>query len=100
VGRDCENTRGHRTGDDHHRLLAAGPLVLNADAGPLFDELTSGLGLALLWRRAYLAVRVTAALAVVGLLRGWGLGQYPRLLPSLGWLYSTFQREAESSTKH
>ncbi|MFD0686261.1 cytochrome d ubiquinol oxidase subunit II [Actinomadura fibrosa] len=79
--------------------------------------------LALLWRRAYVAVRVTAALAVLGLLWGWALAQYPRLLPgvelddaaatrsvlaaslgslaagallllpSLWWLYTTFQRE-------
>jgi cytochrome d ubiquinol oxidase subunit II len=117
-------------------LSAIGLLVLSADAGPLFDGLASGRGLpllivsivaglaslVLLWRRSYLAVRITAALAVVGLLWGWGLGQYPRLLPgvdlneaaatdavlaaslgalavgallllpSLWWLYATFQR--------
>jgi cytochrome d ubiquinol oxidase subunit II len=84
--------------------------------------------LGLLWRRRYLAVRLTAALAVVGLLWGWAAGQYPRLLPglaldqaaathtvlvatlaalgggalllvpSLWWLYATFQRGHESST--
>jgi cytochrome d ubiquinol oxidase subunit II len=83
--------------------------------------------LGLLWRRSYLAVRVTAALAVIGLLWGWAAGQYPRLLPglaldqaaathavlaatlgtlgvgalllvpSLWWLYATFQRGHESS---
>ncbi|MEW2360021.1 cytochrome d ubiquinol oxidase subunit II [Spirillospora sp. NPDC029432] len=118
-------------------LSALGLLILYADARNVFDELTSGralpllivsilaglASLALLWRRAYVAVRVTAALAVVGLLWGWGLGQYPHLLPgvsveqaaatdavlaaslgalavgallllpSLWWLYSTFQRE-------
>ncbi|MFB4314100.1 cytochrome d ubiquinol oxidase subunit II [Actinomadura sp. 21ATH] len=118
-------------------LSALGLAVLYADARNLFDELTSGralpllavsilaglASLALLWRRAYVAVRVTAALAVVGLLWGWGLGQYPHLLPgvdvadaaatdtvltaslgalavgallllpSLWWLYWTFQRE-------
>ncbi|MBB6348973.1 cytochrome bd-type quinol oxidase subunit 2 [Nonomuraea muscovyensis] len=70
-----------------------------------------------------MAVRVTAALAVTGLLWGWGVGQYPELLPgvtladaaatdavlaaslgslavgalllvpSLWWLYATFQRD-------
>ncbi|MFC6929553.1 cytochrome d ubiquinol oxidase subunit II [Actinomadura yumaensis] len=118
-------------------LSAAGLLILHADAHPLFTELTSGRGLpllvlsiaagvaslVLLWWRAYLLVRVTAALAVVGLLWGWGLGQYPHLLPdrnvdqaastnavltttlgalavgaalllpSLWWLYATFQRQ-------
>jgi cytochrome d ubiquinol oxidase subunit II len=72
------------------------------------------------------AVRITAAVAVVGLLWGWGLGQYPNLLPgvtladaaatdavlaatlgalavgailllpSLWWLYATFQRDRTS----
>ncbi|MFC5749751.1 cytochrome d ubiquinol oxidase subunit II [Actinomadura rugatobispora] len=118
-------------------LSVAGLAVLRADAPGLFTELTSGRGLpllvvsvvaglaslALLWRRAYVAVRVTAALAVIGLLWGWGLGQYPDLLPgvpldeaaatdsvlaaslgalavgallllpSLWWLYSMFQRD-------
>jgi cytochrome d ubiquinol oxidase subunit II len=117
-------------------LSVIGLLVLRADAPDLFSELTTGralpllivsivagtASLLLLWRRAYLAVRLTAALAVAGLLWGWGLGQYPRLLPgidlataaatdtvlaasltalavgavfllpSLWWLYSTFQR--------
>ncbi|XVQ08191.1 cytochrome d ubiquinol oxidase subunit II [Spirillospora sp. CA-255316] len=118
-------------------LSAAGLAVLRADAPGMFTELTSGRGLpllvvsivagpaslALLWRRAYVAVRVTAALAVTGLLWGWGVSQYPELLPgvrlddaaatdtvlaaslgalavgallllpSLWWLYSTFQRD-------
>ncbi|TMR13435.1 cytochrome d ubiquinol oxidase subunit II [Nonomuraea turkmeniaca] len=118
-------------------LSAVGLLVLRADAPALFAEITSGralpllllsvvaglASLVLLWRRAYLAVRVTAALAVTGLLWGWGVGQYPSLLPgvsladaaatdtvlaaslgslavgallllpSLWWLYATFQRD-------
>lgn len=118
-------------------LSGLGLVILRADAPQLFTELVfgralplliisvaSGLAsLALLWWRAYLAVRLTAALAVVGLLWGWGVGQYPELLPgvslaraaatdtvlsamlialavgmlllipSLLWLYSTFQRE-------
>jgi len=117
-------------------LSMAGLVVLRADAPGTFSALTAwpaaGLGglsiasglasLALLWRRAYVTVRLTASLAVVGLLWGWGLGQYPELLPgttvdaaaatdavlgatlaalgvgalllapSLWWLYRTFQR--------
>jgi cytochrome d ubiquinol oxidase subunit II len=123
-------------------LSAIGLVVLRLDAPDLFDELTSGralpfvllsvaagiASLVLLWRRAFLAVRITAALAVVGLLWGWGLGQYPRLLPgvtaedaaaddavlgaalgalaggavlllpSLWWLYTTFQRDHTASS--
>ncbi|MFC4008872.1 cytochrome d ubiquinol oxidase subunit II [Nonomuraea purpurea] len=122
-------------------LSAIGLLVLWADAPALFTELTSGralpllvlsvvaglASLVLLWRRAYVAVRVTAALAVTGLLWGWGVGQYPTLLPgltlaqaaatdavlaaslgslavgaillipSLWWLYATFQRDKTAS---
>ncbi len=67
--------------------------VLHQDAPRLFSRLTgpalpvivvSGvLGLAslvLLQLRRYVAVRVTAALAVVGVLWGWAVGQYPMLL--------------------
>lgn len=78
-------------------LSVAGLAVLHADAPDLFGELTAGralpllvlsvlagiASLVLLWRRAYVAVRVTAAVAVVGLLWGWGIGQYPDLLPGL-----------------
>jgi cytochrome d ubiquinol oxidase subunit II len=118
-------------------LSAVGLLVLRVDAPGMFAELTRGralpatavsiaaglASLVLLWLRRYVAVRVTAALAVVGLLWGWGLGQYPALLPgvtladaaatdavlaatlgalavgailllpSLWWLYATFQRD-------
>lgn len=72
-------------------------MALYFDRPRLFTELTSGRGLpllvvsvvagvaslVLLWRRAYVAVRLTAALAVLGLLWGWGVGQYPELLPGL-----------------
>jgi cytochrome d ubiquinol oxidase subunit II len=78
-------------------LSAAGLVVLRVDSRGLFDELTSGAALpllvvsllagvaslVLLWRRAHLPVRITAALAVAGLLWGWGVGQYPRLLPGM-----------------
>jgi cytochrome bd ubiquinol oxidase subunit II len=117
-------------------VSAVGVAVLAADAPALYTELTTGralpflliavlsglASLLLLWRRAYVAVRLTAAGAVTGLLWGWGLGQYPELLPgvsiadaaatdavlaaslgalgvgalllvpSLWWLYATFQR--------
>ncbi|MFI6521917.1 cytochrome d ubiquinol oxidase subunit II [Spirillospora sp. NPDC050679] len=120
-------------------LSAVGLLVLDSDAPRLFDALTSGralpllvvsvaagvASLVLLWYRAYLAVRVTAALAVAGLLWGWGVAQDPwllpgvrvedaaatgtvlnatlaclavgalLLLPSLWWLYAIFQRRQE-----
>jgi cytochrome d ubiquinol oxidase subunit II len=76
-----------------------------------------------MWRRSFLAVRLSAALAVTALLWGWGIGQYPEILPgatvdevaatesvlsanliaivvagilvipSLWWLYAMFQRD-------
>jgi cytochrome d ubiquinol oxidase subunit II len=143
-GGDADLAEGFRrraliTGAVVGLLSAIGLLVLHADAPRLFVQLTSGRALPflilsvaagltsimLLWLRSYLAVRLTAALAVVGLLWGWGVGQYPRLLPglplreavathavlaatlgalgvgalllvpSLWWLYATFQRGHE-----
>jgi cytochrome bd ubiquinol oxidase subunit II len=41
------------------------------------------LSLLLLARRHYVAVRVSAALAVTAVLWAWGVGQYPQLLPGL-----------------
>ncbi|WP_020580102.1 cytochrome d ubiquinol oxidase subunit II [Actinopolymorpha alba] len=78
-------------------LAVVGLLVLYLDERSLFVELTTGralpllivsvvsgvVSLVLLVRRAFLAVRVTAALAVAGLLWGWGVGQYPMLLPGV-----------------
>ena len=71
----------------------AGIAILHADAPRLFSGLTGhGLGLivatalfgaislALLVERRFVAVRVTAALAVVAVLWGWGVAQYPDLL--------------------
>jgi cytochrome d ubiquinol oxidase subunit II len=106
--RDAERSGEHDLAEYfRHRALAAGAatgaasaaglVVLRLDRRSLFDELTSGWALAcvvlsivmgvvslvLLWRRLFLAVRITAALAVVGLLWGWGVGQYPILLPGL-----------------
>jgi cytochrome d ubiquinol oxidase subunit II len=76
-------------------LSIAGLYVLAADAPQLFSKLTSQpavalvalsvaagvASLVLLWWRAYLAVRITASLAVAALLWAWGAGQYPDLLP-------------------
>ncbi|MGI9000991.1 MAG: cytochrome d ubiquinol oxidase subunit II [Pseudonocardia sp.] len=78
-------------------LSLVGLLVLRVDAAPLYAQLTGGAGLPLLvvsvgsgvvsllllWRRRYLAVRLTAALAVVGLLWGWAAAQFPELLPGV-----------------
>jgi cytochrome bd ubiquinol oxidase subunit II len=67
--------------------------VLRSDAPRLFDGLTGRalplviasavFGLVSLWlllRRQFVAVRVTAALAVVAIIWGWGAAQYPHLL--------------------
>jgi cytochrome d ubiquinol oxidase subunit II len=75
--------------------LAVGGLVaLRADARPLFDDLTSGAGLAavlvsaaaglatilLLRARRYEPARFSAALAVAAVVAGWGIAQQPDLL--------------------
>jgi cytochrome bd ubiquinol oxidase subunit II len=119
-------------------LLAAAELVvLSYDAPELFHELAAGSALPflvvsvaagvgsliLLLRGLFRAVRLSAALAVTALLWGWGVAQYPQVLPgldlqeaaatqsvlaanlvavviagilvipSLWWLYSLFQRD-------
>jgi cytochrome bd ubiquinol oxidase subunit II len=74
-------------------VTLAGIWVLRADAPRLYDGLTrralplmalsavaGAVSLALLVRRHYLAVRVTAAFAVASVLWGWGVGQYPAML--------------------
>jgi cytochrome d ubiquinol oxidase subunit II len=74
-------------------VALAGIAVLRADAPALFDGLTgralpliaasalAGLAsLWLLWRRRFLAVRVTAAIAVAAVVWGWAVGQYPWML--------------------
>jgi len=71
----------------------AGIAVLHTDAPRLFAGLTGhglalivatalfgAVSLALLVERRFVAVRVTAALAVVAVLWGWGVAQYPDLL--------------------
>ena len=75
-------------------LVALGGIgVLRADAPRLFDGLTGralplviasalfgAASLFLLVRRRLVAVRLTAALAVVAIIWGWGAAQYPYLL--------------------
>jgi cytochrome bd ubiquinol oxidase subunit II len=78
-------------------LAVAGLLVLGADARELFDDLTSGAGLAAILASAagglatvallragrYEPARASAALAVAAVVAGWGLAQRPELLPGL-----------------
>jgi cytochrome d ubiquinol oxidase subunit II len=78
-------------------VALVGVLVLRADAPRLFDGLlgrgvpamvvsgVAGLGsILLLVTRHYLSARVTAVLAVAGVVWGWALAQYPYvLLPEL-----------------
>lgn len=68
--------------------------ALRHDAPALFDSLTSGralpviavstlggaVALRALWTRRYLVARVAAVVAVVAVLVGWGVGQFPDLL--------------------
>ncbi|RKO20045.1 cytochrome d ubiquinol oxidase subunit II [Pseudarthrobacter phenanthrenivorans] len=112
-------------------------LVLAMDAPGLFGQLLAmpaaplaalsiaagAASLALMWRRNFLTVRISAALAVTALLWSWGIAQYPYVLPglalgeasatenvlvanaiavviagilvipSLWWLYAIFQRD-------
>jgi cytochrome bd ubiquinol oxidase subunit II len=75
-------------------LAVAGIFVVRDDARYIFDGLTSeglplvlislacGLGaLMLLWRRARRGARPLAVLAMVAMIWGWGVAQYPYLLP-------------------
>ena len=76
-------------------LAAAGLVVVRLDAPELSAALWSGwalvlvvtsiaagvASLGLLYAGQYLAVRVTAGLAVAAILWGWGAAQYPVLLP-------------------
>jgi cytochrome d ubiquinol oxidase subunit II len=78
-------------------LAVAGLIVVRADARELFDDLTSGGGLAavlvsgaaglgtlaLVRAGRYEPARVSAALAVAAIVAGWGLAQRPDLLPGL-----------------
>jgi len=117
--------------------------VIATQSPRLWDQMSGGRGLPavvlsfvagivsliLLWLRAYIAVRVSAALAVVSMIWAWGLGQYAEMLPgltvseaaapdnvivtvlgslavgsvllipSLWWLYSLAQREPSGSRR-
>lgn len=67
--------------DAHHlyvRLLRGAAL-----AGPIVSLLAGLAALALVYRRSMEAARYTAALAVAAVIGGWGLAQYPSLLPGL-----------------
>jgi cytochrome d ubiquinol oxidase subunit II len=78
-------------------LAFAGLIVLRADARELFDDLTSGAGLAavlvsgaaglctlvLVRGGRYEPARVSGALAVTAIVAGWGIAQSPDLLPGL-----------------
>jgi cytochrome d ubiquinol oxidase subunit II len=86
-------TRALGTGVVLGLVALGGIAVLRADAPRLFDGLTGralplvlasalfgAVSLVLLVRRRFVAVRVTAALAVVAIIWGWGAGQYPYML--------------------
>ena len=78
-------------------LALAGPLVLRADARPLYDGLSSGGGLVagflsgaagltalvLIYRWRFDLARASAAVAVSAIIAGWGLSQQPSFLPGL-----------------
>jgi cytochrome d ubiquinol oxidase subunit II len=78
-------------------LALAGLLVVRAQARPLWDGLTSGIGLAmvcvcaaaglatmfLVWRYRFGLARASAALAVAAVIAGWAAAQDPRVLPGL-----------------
>jgi cytochrome bd ubiquinol oxidase subunit II len=78
-------------------LAIGGLFVLRADARALFDDLTSGAGLAavlvsaaaglatiaLVRAERYEPARYSGALAVAAIIAGWGIAQRPDLLPGL-----------------
>jgi cytochrome bd ubiquinol oxidase subunit II len=78
-------------------LALAGLLVIRVSARPLWDGLTSGLGLALVivsalagvvtmvlvWLGRFGPARASAALAVAAVIAGWAAAQSPFVLPGL-----------------
>lgn len=80
-----------------------GIVVLRSDARSLFDGLTADLGLAvialsgiggaaslwLMWSRRYVLARVAAVTATVSVLWGWGVGEYPNILPGFATVEET-----------
>ena len=57
-----------------HGLLGRGAALIVVSA------LAGGATVWLLWQRRYVPARITAVIAVVSVLVGWGIGQYPWLL--------------------
>jgi len=78
-------------------LALGGLVVVRSDARLLFEELTTGGGLAMVglsaaaglatlasvWAGRLGPARVSAALAVAAIVGGWSVAQHPRLLPGL-----------------
>ncbi|MGB2951884.1 MAG: cytochrome d ubiquinol oxidase subunit II [Gaiellaceae bacterium] len=78
-------------------LALAGIFVIHHEAHSLYDELVSGRALpavivsalaglatlALVYGRRFEAARYSAALAVAAVVAGWGLAQWPTILPGL-----------------
>jgi cytochrome bd ubiquinol oxidase subunit II len=76
-------------------IVLGGIAVLRHEARPLYDDLLSGGGLALVilsgvaglatlalvWRRRYGLSRMSAALAVAAVIGAWAVAQSPELLP-------------------
>jgi len=89
--------RALKTGVVLGAAALAGPLVLRADARPLYDGLSSGGGLvagfvsgaagvaalALVYRGRFELARGSAAVAVTAIIAGWALAQQPSFLPGL-----------------
>lgn len=87
-------------------LALTGIVVLRSDARSLFDGLTSGAGLAtialsalggaaalwLVWSRRFVLARLAAVTATVAVLWGWGVAEYPNILPG----YATVEGTAAS----
>ncbi len=76
-------------------IALVGVGVLRTDAAHLYEGLTSGPGIVVmvasalgglatmgfLLKRQFVVARLTAVLATVSVLWGWGVGQYPDVLP-------------------
>ena len=93
-------------------LAVGGIFALRADARFVYDGLTSeglplviaslvcGLGaLVLLWRGARRGVRPLAVAAVVAVIWGWGVAQYPYLLPQTLTISTGAARERDADRR-